>query len=74
MKTYGTAPPFLTSTLDKGELSASRPCRFSPEEIAPDTHCTVGWVGPVSVSTLRRREKYIPFAGNVTPIPQSSTP
>jgi hypothetical protein len=35
MKTWvsgGIAPPFLTSTLDSGECSASRPGRFTPEK------------------------------------------
>jgi hypothetical protein len=29
------APPFLTSALDGVEWSASRPCRFTPEEEIP---------------------------------------
>jgi len=29
---------FLTSTLDGGEWSASRPGRFTPRERAPDTN------------------------------------
>jgi hypothetical protein len=33
----GIAPPFLTSALDGGEWSASRPGRY-PREGAPDTH------------------------------------
>jgi hypothetical protein len=39
------APPFLTSSLDGGELSASRPGRFTPGERAPDAHWIGGWVG-----------------------------
>jgi hypothetical protein len=35
---------FLTSTLDGGDLSASRPERFTPGEIAPCTHCIRGRV------------------------------
>jgi hypothetical protein len=50
MKTYGGVDVyihfFLTSGLVRGELSASRPCRFTPGERAPDTHCIGGWVGP----------------------------
>jgi hypothetical protein len=34
----GIAPPFFASALDGGEWSASRPCRFTPEERAPGTH------------------------------------
>jgi hypothetical protein len=37
---------FLTSALVGGEWSASRPCRFTPEETAPGTHWIRGWVGP----------------------------
>jgi hypothetical protein len=32
---------FLTSVLVGEGWSASRPCRFTPEEIAPDNH----WIG-----------------------------
>jgi hypothetical protein len=38
---------FLTSALDGGEWSASRPGRaITPGERTPGTHCTGGWVGP----------------------------
>jgi hypothetical protein len=33
---------FSTPALDRGEWSASRPCRA----FTPGTHCTGGWVGP----------------------------
>jgi hypothetical protein len=36
---------FLTSTLDGGEWSASRPDSAFPGERTSDTHCTGGWVG-----------------------------
>jgi hypothetical protein len=36
----------LTSALDGGEWSASRPARFTPRERAPSTHWIGGWVGP----------------------------
>jgi hypothetical protein len=45
------APPFLTSALDGGELSALYPCCFTPEETAPITRRT-----PVLLWTLWRRE------------------
>jgi hypothetical protein len=32
------APPLLTSALDEGEWSASRPGRFTPGNRAPGTH------------------------------------
>jgi hypothetical protein len=35
----------LTSALDVGEWSASRPGRFTPRERAPGTHWIGGWVG-----------------------------
>jgi hypothetical protein len=40
----------LTSALDEGERSASRPGRFTHgEERAPGTHWIGGWVGPRAV-------------------------
>jgi hypothetical protein len=42
----GIAPPLLTSALDGGEWSASRPGRFIPGERPPGTHQVGGWVGP----------------------------
>jgi hypothetical protein len=38
----------LTSALDGGEWSASRPGRFTPKEGDPGTHWTEGWVDSVS--------------------------
>jgi len=37
---------FLTSALDRGEWSASRPCRFTPGERAPGYRWMGGWVAP----------------------------
>jgi hypothetical protein len=42
----GIDPRFLTSALDGGEWSASRPCRFTSGERAPGTYWVGGWVGP----------------------------
>jgi hypothetical protein len=39
----------LTSALDGGEWSASRPGRFTPKERAPGTHWIGGWAGPTGV-------------------------
>jgi hypothetical protein len=39
----------LTSALDEGDWSASRPGRFTPRERAPGTHWIGGWVGPRAV-------------------------
>jgi hypothetical protein len=50
MKAYGGVDVqiyiFLTSELDGGECSVSRPGRFTPGETAPRTHWIGGWVGP----------------------------
>jgi hypothetical protein len=50
MKAYGGAQIwihiFLISSLGGGECSASRPCRFTPEERIPGTHWTGSWVKP----------------------------
>jgi hypothetical protein len=50
MKTYRewrySSTHYLTSALDGGEWSASRPGRFTPRERAPATHWIGGWVGP----------------------------
>jgi hypothetical protein len=40
------APPFMTSVLDGGEWSASRPGPFTHGERAPDTQWIGSWVGP----------------------------
>jgi hypothetical protein len=53
MKTYeggggGIAPPFLISTLDGDEWSASRPGLFTFGENVPSTHCIGGRVGPIT--------------------------
>jgi hypothetical protein len=39
----------LTSALDGGEWSASRPGRFTPRERAPCNHRIGSWVGPRAV-------------------------
>jgi hypothetical protein len=51
----------LTSALDGGEWSASRPARFTPRERAPGTHWIGGWVGPGTVlDTVAKRKIPIP--------------
>jgi hypothetical protein len=42
----GIAASFVTSALDGGDWSTSRPCRFTPGEVAPGTHSKGIWVGP----------------------------
>jgi hypothetical protein len=49
MKTVGSgdiAPEFLTSALDGGEWSVSRPVRFISGERFPGNHWIWDWVGP----------------------------
>jgi hypothetical protein len=45
MKTYWGSGGVAPRILGGGELLASRPCRFTPKERAPDTHWIGGWVG-----------------------------
>jgi hypothetical protein len=47
----------LTSALDGGERSASRPSHFTPRETAPGTHWVGGWVGLQSRSRHGGEEK-----------------
>jgi hypothetical protein len=53
MKAYwgsgGSSTHSMTSALDGGERSASRPGRFTLKERAPGTHWIGGWVGPRAV-------------------------
>jgi hypothetical protein len=69
MKTWGSegiAPPFLTSALDGGERSVSRPVRVSPRERASGTHWIGGWVGPrTGRDAMEQRTIFAP-AGNRT--------
>jgi hypothetical protein len=47
----------LTSALDGGEWSTSRPGRFTPREKAPGTHWIGGWVGPRAVLDAAVKKK-----------------
>jgi hypothetical protein len=42
----GIAPPILTTPLDGGEWSTSRPWSLYPRGKGPDTHLIADWVGP----------------------------
>jgi hypothetical protein len=49
----------LTSALDGGEWSISRPGRFIPRKRAPGTHWIGGWVGPRAVlDAVVKRKKF----------------
>jgi hypothetical protein len=67
MKVYGgvvvSIHIFLTSTLAGGEWSASRPCRFTPGERAPDTRWLGSRVGP----RRRGEEQILDPIGTRTP-------
>jgi hypothetical protein len=68
----GTAPPFLTSTLDAGEWSDSRSDRFTPGYKATGTHWTGGWEGPrTGLDAVEARKIYFPMQG--VEIQQSSS-
>jgi hypothetical protein len=57
----GIAPPFLTSALNGGEWSASRPCHFTPVDRALGTHWIRGWVGPTSgLDAMEKRKIFSP--------------
>jgi hypothetical protein len=57
---------YLTSALDGGEWSASRPGRFTPRERAPGVHWIGGWVDPRAVLKRWWREKFPGPAGKWT--------
>jgi len=55
----------LTSALDVGELSDSRPGHFTPRERELGTHWIGGWVGPrVGLDMVAKREEFSVHAGN----------
>jgi hypothetical protein len=61
----------MTSALDGGEWSASRPSRFTPREGASGTHCIGGWLGPrASRDAMVKREIPTPLSGLKTSISQ----
>jgi hypothetical protein len=52
---------FLTLALARGEWSASRPGRFTPEETAPGTHWIGGWVDPrAGLNDVVNYGKFVP--------------
>jgi len=65
--------PSLTSALDGGEWSASRPGRFTPRVRAPSTPWIRVWVGPRAGpdAVANRKVSSLPLPGTE---PQSSRP
>jgi hypothetical protein len=78
MGSGGIAPPLLTSALDGGEWSPSRPGHFTSEETVPPVPIgqEAGWA-PEPVWTLWSREKSFDSAGYQTsavrPVPRRYT-
>jgi hypothetical protein len=62
------APPFLTSALNRGKQSVSRPGRFTPEERALGIHWIGGWVGLRKDLEVMEERKIRAPAGNRTPV------
>jgi hypothetical protein len=56
-------PPFLTSALDGGEWSASRPGRLTPGKIAPCIHWRGGWAGPRACRDAMEKRKILSLPG-----------
>jgi hypothetical protein len=69
----GKASTFLTSELDGGEWSSSRPSRSTTAEIASNAHFIGGWVGPrTSLDVMVKRTIPAPV-GNRIPAVQLVT-
>jgi hypothetical protein len=55
---------FTTSALDGASGQRHARPLFTPRERTPDTHCTVGWVGPrAGVNTEIRGKILLPLPG-----------
>jgi hypothetical protein len=53
----------MTSALAGGELSATRPGRFTPRERIFDTHWTGGWVDPRADLDDLEKRKFLTLPG-----------
>jgi hypothetical protein len=72
MKTHGGVElTILTSSLDEGEWSASRPGRFTPGERAPSTHWIGGRMGRSGLCGVETNILTVP---GIEPRPSSSYP
>jgi hypothetical protein len=56
-----TGKSFLTSALDGGEWSASRPDHFTPGERVPGTHWTGVWVGLRASVDAKVNKSFLPL-------------
>jgi hypothetical protein len=67
MKAYGGVDVwihiFLTSALDGGQRSTSRPGRFNPPEIAPGTQWIGGWVDASAGLEDVEKRKFLTLPG-----------
>ena len=63
---------FLTSAIDGGRWSASRPGYFTPWEEIPNTHWVGGWLGFRFGLDAMQKRKQSYHAANQTEIPQMS--
>jgi hypothetical protein len=66
MKAYGGGcihPYFLDLGTSWSEWPASRPCRFTPGEIAIGTHWIRGWVGPSAGLSDVENRKFLTLPG-----------
>jgi len=63
----------LTSALDGGEWSASRPGRFTARITAPQYPLDRGWMGPSAGldAVAKRKFPIIALPGNLTPVIQT---
>jgi hypothetical protein len=77
MKAYwgsgGIAPRILTTALDGGVWSASRPGHFTPKKISPSTPWIGGWVGPrVGLDAVVKRKFSAPAGTRIPDHPARS--
>lgn len=68
----GIAPPFLVTTLDRGEQSSLRPCRFAFRETAPGTYYIRGWMDPSAGLEATEETNPLVPARNRAPVLRSS--
>jgi hypothetical protein len=71
MGSGGIAPRFLTSILDGGEWSASRPDRFVSEERARSIHWKGGWIRPRASLVIMENRIISSLCRESFPVPHS---